>query len=156
MPTEENGSSAVKGTRPGLRKGDPSPWGPIDDLEPFGSDSLLIRTAGHGGLALGAASAAALPKAFRDALMTPTGEAGDHHPCRDWMLADTWCEEDCEAPIAAVILCDAGALEREETERRFGNLEDLRRTARGMCCWNGEKSRYRQVLRYLDGGPAVA
>ena len=60
--------------------GSPSPWGPIQTVEPLGPDAAFVTTASHGGLRVSLAAMARLPETVRE---TPYSQNG-------------WFEEDCD------------------------------------------------------------
>ncbi len=61
-------------------RGSSSPWGPIQSVEPLGSDAVSVTTASHGGLRISLAALARLPEAIRETAYSRDG----------------WFEEDCD------------------------------------------------------------
>ena len=80
-----------------LKVGDPTPWGPADDVRELAAGVWLVDTPSHGGLHLAGAAKAAVPQAIQDSLIN----------------GSEWAEEDCELPIVLAVLHNAGHVPAE-------------------------------------------
>jgi hypothetical protein len=62
------------------RKGDPSPWGLIDQVTPLGADAVVVSTPSHGGVWVSPAALERIPEPLRETAYSGRG----------------WFEEDCD------------------------------------------------------------
>jgi hypothetical protein len=92
------------------RKGDPSPWGPIDGVTSLGPDAVVVTTPSHGGVWVHPSALETIPEPLRETAYSRGG----------------WFEEDCDWCIPYLAL----GLHRFEAapERADQNLAAARKT----------------------------
>ena len=78
---------------PNIRKGTPSPWGPVENCDYLGAGVYVVDTAGHGGLYVPQEILALIPPTVRETALSEPG----------WPL-EGWAEEDCSLPIAMAFI----------------------------------------------------
>ena len=117
-----------------MRTGQSTPWGAAEHVQRFGPEVDAVCTPSHGGLRIGEGALAALPAGFREALITPG-----------------WAEEDCEMPIATVLLHDSGHIDTDDIGG--GGVEKLRETAIGIIA---QFPSYEGALEALRAGAPAA
>ena len=83
-----------------------TPWGKPDVVEPLAPGVVRVHTPGHGGLRIEPERWRSLPPAVRNTFMNPG-----------------WAEEDCEMPIAMVLL-DLGSEHYFEWARKMAQQFD--------------------------------
>ena len=88
-----------------------TPWGAAQDIESLGPDVDRVSTASHGGLHVVGRAAAAIPASVWATMMNGRG----------------WAEEDCELPIVATLLMDAGHI---TSPLYLANIDEARDAAR--------------------------